>query len=70
MDVLELLARSVLFVLVVIALWLGIRLIKWVFRLISNPRELARKAGSVTASATKVAGSVKDSFVDGYKERR
>lgn len=67
MDGIDIILRSLLFVLMLYAFWTVVRIIRWMFR---SARSIPHKAGEVTAAAVKAATSVKDSFADGYKNKR
>lgn len=73
MDWLDVVLRSVLFVLVLYAGWLCIRIIRWAFRTLwrgaRHAHKLPRAAGGAAAVAVDAARSVKNQFVDGYKRK-
>lgn len=74
MDIAELIVRSIIFVIVLYAGWLCIRIVRalfrWTLNLGRSAQELPRRAGAATAVAVDAARTVKDSFVDGYRTKR
>ena len=63
----ETILRSLIFVAMLYVGWAVIRIIRWMFR---SAKNIPHKAGEVTATTVNAVQSVKDSFVDGYKNKR